>query len=55
MRKTFMINTPWIFNTVWYFIKGLIAQRTVNKISIMGSSFIDEISKEIPKENLPSN
>jgi len=22
MRKTFMINVPWVFNTVWFFIKG---------------------------------
>jgi hypothetical protein len=27
MRKAFMVNTPWIFNTVWFFIKGLLAAR----------------------------
>lgn len=29
MRKCFMINTPWVFNALWYFIKGLLAARFV--------------------------
>lgn len=76
MRKTFMINVPWVFNTVWYFIKGnlsclyiylsrifmsytismlgLLAAKTVSKITLYGGTFIDEIAKEIPHANLPS-
>jgi hypothetical protein len=27
MRKCYMINTPWVFNTAWYFVKGLIAAK----------------------------
>lgn len=27
MRKCFMINTPFIFNAVWFVIKGLLAAR----------------------------
>ena len=49
-----MVNTPWIFNTVWFFIKGLLAARTIAKVSVMGTSFIEEIGKEIPLDNLPS-
>lgn len=48
-----MINTPWIFNTIWYFIKGLLAVRTINKIKVLGKSYIEEINKEIDFENLP--
>jgi hypothetical protein len=54
MRKAFMINTPWIFNTVWFFIKGLLAAKTVAKISMMGATFMDEIEKEIRRENIPA-
>lgn len=27
MRKCFMINTPFLFHTVWYVIRGLLAAR----------------------------
>jgi len=53
MRKCFMINTPWLFNTLWYFIKGLLASRTIAKVSVMGSSYLDEIKKEISADCLP--
>lgn len=29
MRKCYMINTPFIFNAVWFVIKGLLAARYV--------------------------
>lgn len=54
MRKTFMINVPWVFNTVWYFIKGLLAAKTVSKITLYGGAYINEIAKEIPRASLPS-
>lgn len=32
MKKCYMINTPWLFNTLWYFVKGLLAARTIQKV-----------------------
>ena len=26
MKKCYMINTPWVFNTIWYFIKVFISK-----------------------------
>lgn len=49
-----MINTPWVFQTVWWFVQGLLAARTIAKISVLGSDFKTEIEKEVPPENLPS-
>jgi hypothetical protein len=49
-----MINVPWIFSTVWYFVKGLLAERTIAKISIHGSSYMSELLKEIDERNIPS-
>ena len=54
MRKCFMINTPWVFNTAWYFVKGLLAARTLAKISVLGTSFKDELSKELSPASTPS-
>lgn len=53
MRRTYMINTPWIFNTVWYFVKGLLAPKTIAKVAVMGSNYKSEITQEIPEESLP--
>eukprot|EP01034_Spumella_vulgaris_P029848 gene29847-36968_t len=53
MRKCYMINTPWVFNTVWYFVKGLLAAKTIAKVSVMGSAFQEELAKEIRPENIP--
>lgn len=54
MKKCYMINTPWVFNTLWYFIKGLLAQRTIDKVSVVGSSFLEELQATIPLENIPN-
>ena len=47
MRKCFMINSPWVFNALWFFIKGLLPARTVAKVDLMGSGFKKEIEEEI--------
>lgn len=54
MRKCYMINTPWVFQTVWYFVQGLLAARTLAKIAVLGSDFKGEIQKDVPAEFLPS-
>ena len=39
LRKCIMINTPWLFSTVWTLIKGWLAEKTVEKIVIVGTDF----------------
>ena len=48
LSQCFMINAPWVFNALWYFIKGLLPARTVAKVDLMGSGFmakIEEVNK----------
>jgi len=52
--KFYLINAPWGFATVWSVIKRWLDPVTVEKISILGSSYQAELLKQIPKENLPS-
>ncbi len=47
MRKCFMINSPWVFNALWFFIKGLLPARTMAKVDLMGTSFKTQIEEEI--------
>ena len=43
MEKTFIINAPWAFRTVWLFVKPLLAERIQGAVSILGG----------PKEYMP--
>ena len=34
-----MINVPWIFNSIWFFMKGLMDSNTVKKVTITGPDY----------------
>lgn len=53
MGKFYIINSPYIFTTVWSVIKGWLDPVTVEKIKILGSGFEKELMEQIPPENLP--
>ena len=54
MRKCHLINAPWLFNTVWWVIKGWLATRTIEKISVLGSSFLPSLEADFSLEDLPA-
>ena len=39
LLKCHMINVPWIFNSIWFFMKGLMDASTVKKVTITGTDF----------------
>eukprot|EP01038_Epipyxis_sp_PR26KG_P013277 gene13277-17790_t len=53
LGKCSMINVPWIFNAMWFFIKGLLDEFTLAKISLTGSSYMAELQEDISIENIP--
>lgn len=53
MGKFYIINAPFMFSTVWGFIKPWLDEVTVAKISILGSDYKGKLLEQIPKENLP--
>jgi len=53
MGKFYLINAPWGFATVWSVIKRWLDPVTVDKISILGSSYQPTLLQQIPRENLP--
>lgn len=53
MGKFYIINSPYIFTTVWSVIKGWLDPVTVEKIKILGHKYQDELLQQIPAENLP--
>merc|ERR1711871_836468 len=54
MKKCYMINTPWLFNTLWFFIKNLLAQRSIDKVEVLGTNWLDAVSELVPKESIPN-
>lgn len=55
LHKSHMVQTPWIFNTMWYFCKGLLDSRTLAKVNVHGYTFLDELCKEIPITSIPKH
>lgn len=53
MGRFFIINAPWMFNTVWAFVKPWLDEVTVSKITILGHDYVNELQKQIPRQNLP--
>jgi hypothetical protein len=39
LYRCHMINVPWIFNSIWFFMKGLMDSNTVKKVTITGTDF----------------
>jgi hypothetical protein len=48
------INAPYLFSTAWSFVRPLLDEVTVSKISILGSNYRSVLLEQIPAENLPT-
>ena len=55
MGKFYIINSPWMFSTVWSVIKGWLDPVTVAKINIPSGDGKKELLAQIPAENLPED
>lgn len=53
MGKFYIINAPYLFSTVWRFIKPWLDEVTVNKIQIMSTGHKAVLTAQIDPENLP--
>jgi hypothetical protein len=53
--KCHMVNVPWIFNTIWHFIKGLMDPNTIKKVNIQGTDFMQKVLEDVPMESLPTS
>jgi hypothetical protein len=54
MGETVIINAPMSFRVVWNMVKPMLQPRTVNKITLLGSKYLDELTKRVSKEAIPS-
>lgn len=53
MHRSFVINVPAIFTTLWAMAKPIMHPRTVKKVMICKGDYQEKLYAEIPIENLP--
>ena len=53
LGKMFVVNTPMLFSMVWKGVKPMLNEKTVNKISLEGSSYRPKLLELVAPENLP--
>lgn len=54
MAETIIINAPISFRLVWSAVKPLLQPRTVNKITLLGTKYMDELAQRVDIQNIPS-
>lgn len=50
-----IINAPYMFSTIWSWIKGWLPVATAEKIDIAGADFLPTIYRFVPKEDWPKS
>lgn len=50
-----IINAPWLFSTIWSYIKGWLPVNTAEKIDIVGTDFKGKLLEFIDEEQLPTS
>lgn len=53
LRKMIIVNSPWVFNGMWWVLKALLPQRTIDKVSINGGNFAAALAEEVDLSSLP--
>lgn len=53
MGKFYIINAPYLFSTVWSWVKPWLDEVTVKKIMILDSNYPKTLLEQIPAESLP--
>ncbi|CAD8202218.1 unnamed protein product [Paramecium pentaurelia] len=53
LGKMYIVNAPMMFTGIWAMIKIWLDEKTKNKITILGSSYKEELLKHIDIDNLP--
>ena len=54
LGKMYILNVSWVIKAGWWVVKAFLDEKTVTKINIMGSDYIDELQKYVDAENIPS-
>lgn len=54
LGQMFIVNAPFIFQSIWAVVSPMLEERTRRKIILLGGSYVDKVLSLIPKDNLPT-
>lgn len=46
LERSFIVNAPWFFSTIWLVLSSVLEQRTVDKMKNMGSTFLKDLERD---------
>ena len=53
LKKYFVINAPWVFTSVFAMIKVFLAQKTIDKVKVVGSYFMSTLEEQMEAKCVP--
>lgn len=53
LYKVHIVNAPWVFGGIWNIAQVFLAPKTVSKVKVLGSDFIQKIGLEIENSCIP--
>lgn len=55
LGKAIMINTPWLFNTLFVFLKQMLDANTLQKFAMLGCDYMENLQKEVTLTSIPKD
>jgi hypothetical protein len=54
LGKLYIVNAPFAFTSIWSIVKRWLDKGVLDKIQVLGTSYVDELTKTIAPEDLPA-
>lgn len=53
LYRSHFVRVPWVFNTLWAFVKGMIDPNTLKKVTMNGADYMDKLLEDLPLTSIP--
>ena len=53
LKKYYVVNAPWVFTGIFSVLKVFLAQKTIDKIIVLGSSYLSTVNELVPNSAIP--
>jgi len=53
LKKYYVVNAPWVFTGIFAVLKVFLAQKTIDKVCVMGSGYLSTVNELVPNSAIP--
>lgn len=53
LKKYYVVNAPWVFTGIFSVLKVFLAQKTIDKVVVLGSSYLSTVNELVPQSAIP--